>query len=360
MTRLGMATGGGITVSKTRPAGARATIRDVAALAGVSPKSVSRVVNGLPGSSPELTARVEAAIERLAYRPDLTASRLRRNDGRSATIGLVLEDTSNPFSSSLQRAIEDIALKRGVLVLAGSSDEDADRERHLVAAFSSRRVDGLVIVPGGHDHSYLMSERNAGTAIVFLDRQPSFFDADFVVSDNMGGVREGVRQLIMNGHRRIAYLGDLQTIATAALRYQGYRAELESQSIPIDENLIRLDVHGMEDADEATTELLSLSHPPTALFTGQNLITIGAHKARCRMGLQHRIALIGFDDILLADMVEPPITVVAQDPAMMGRAAAEMLFRRLDGDHSPTISEVVPTRLIRRGSGEIPPPTADR
>lgn len=327
----------------------------MAALAGVSAKSVSRVVNDLPGSSPELKARVLAAIERLDYRPDLTASRLRRSDGRSATIGLVLEDVANPFSSALQRAIEDVALRRKVLVLAGSSDEDATRERSLVAAFASRRVDGLVIVPGGHDQSYLMAERKAGTAIVFVDRQPSFFDADSVVTDNGGGVREGIRQLIANGHRRIAYLGDLQTIATAALRYQGYREELERHSIPEAEELEQLDVRGIHAAEKAATRLLSGSRPPTALFCGQNLITIGAYHVLRKLGLQHRVALIGFDDILLADMVEPAITVVAQDPALMGRTAAELLFRRLDGDDSPAVLRVIPTRLIKRGSGEIAP-----
>jgi LacI family transcriptional regulator len=334
---------------------ARATIRDVAALAGVSAKSVSRVVNDLPGSSPALKARVLAAIERLDYRPDLTASGLRRSDGRSATIGLVLEDVANPFSSALQRAIEDVARHRRVLVLTGSSDEDAARERSLVAAFASRRVDGLVIVPGGHDHSYLMGERKAGTAIVFVDREPRFFDADSVVADNVGGVRAGISQLIANGHRRIAYLGDLQTIATAALRYQGYREELESNSIPLTEDLVQLDLRGIHAAEAAATRLLSGALPPTALLCGQNLITIGAYRALRTLGLQRRVALVGFDDFLMADMVEPAITVVAQDPVLMGRTAAELLFRRLDGDDSPTVRRVMPTRLIKRGSGELAP-----
>ena len=342
-------------MTKIRPAGARATIRDVAALAGVSAKSVSRVVNDQPGSSPALRARVLVAIERLDYRQDLTASRLRRSDRKSATIGFVLEDVSNPFSSALQRAVEDVAHLRSVRVLAGSSDEDADRERDLVGAFASRRVDGLMIVPCGHDHSYLLSERKAGTAIVFVDRRPSFFDADSVVADNVGGVRQGIRHLIEHGHRRIAYLGDLQTIETAALRYQGYREELESQALPVDEGLVQLGVRSIDSAEAATTGQLSAAQPPTALFTGQNLITIGAYRALRKMGLQRRVALVGFDDILLADMVEPGITVIAQDPALMGRRAAELLFRRLDGDHSPTVREVIPTRLIPRGSGEIEP-----
>ena len=147
-------------------------MRQVAALAKVSIKTVSRVVNREPGVSPRLAKRVLAATERLSYRHNLTASSLRRSDGRSATIGVVLEDVANPFSSALHRSIEDVAVGRDVLVLAGSSDEDGERERKLVSAFASRRVDGLVIQPSSHDHSYLLRERRAGTPVVFVDRPP--------------------------------------------------------------------------------------------------------------------------------------------------------------------------------------------
>src|ERR1700716_3130651 len=201
-------------------------MRDVAALAGVSIKTVSRVVNAEGTVTPGLAAQVLEAVDRLDYRQNLTASSLRRSDGKSATIGVVLEDVANPFSSTLHRAIENVALRRGVLVFAGSSDEDAARERSLVAEFTSRRVDGLIIVPASHDHSYLLSERRAGTAIVFVDRPPSFLDAGTVLTDNEAGVRRGVRHLISHGHRRIGYLGDMQSIATAAMRHQGYLQEL--------------------------------------------------------------------------------------------------------------------------------------
>ena len=330
-------------------------MRDVAALAKVSIKTVSRVVNGEAGVSPRLMRRVLAASERLSYQHNLTASNLRRSNGRSATIGVVLEDVANPFSSALHRSIEDVAVKRGVLVLAGSSDEDEERERKLVSAFASRRVDGLIIQPSSHDHSYLLAERRAGTAIVFVDRPPAFFDADTVLTDNAAGVRRGVRHLIAHGHRRIGYLGDMHTIATAADRHRGYVDELANQKVELEERLVRLDLRGIEKSEAAATELLKLSQPPTALFTGQNLITIGAFRALRRMDLHRRVALIGFDDILLADLLEPGITVIAQDPAAIGRAAAQVLFRRLDGDRAPSEHQIVLTRLIARGSGEIAP-----
>jgi LacI family transcriptional regulator len=333
----------------------RPTIRDVAALAGVSLKTVSRVINREPAVSTKVRTRVHAAVDRLGYRPNLTASSLRRADGKSATIGVLLEDVGNPFSSTLHRAIADVAAERGVLVLAGSSDEDAARERELVSAFTSRRVDGLIIVPASHDHSYLLSERQAGTAIVFVDRPPSFLDADTVLTDNEAGVRRGVRHLIGHGHKRIGYLGDVSTIATAAMRYQGYLEELAANGLDVDERIIQLGRRGIESAETATIELFSSKRPPTALFTGQNLITIGAFRGLRKLGLHNRVGLVGFDDFLLADLLEPGITVIAQDPAALGRAAAEVLFRRLDGDHSPSAHHVVPTRFIARGSGEVKP-----
>ena len=330
-------------------------MREVAALAKVSIKTVSRVVNGESGVSPSLAKRVLAASERLNYRHNLTASSLRRSDGRSATIGIVLEDVSNPFSAALHRSVEDVAVQRGVLALAGSSDEDGDRERQLVSAFARRRVDGLIIQPSSEDHSYLLSERLAGTAIVFVDRPPAFFDADTVLCDNAAGVRRGVRHLVEQGHRRIGYLGDLYKIATAAERHRGYLEELASQGIELDESLVHLDLKGIEKAEAAAVEMLGRPDAPTAIFAGQNLITIGVFRALRRLGLHRTVALIGFDDILLADLLEPGITVIAQDPAAIGRAAAEMLFRRLDGDRSPSEHRVVPTRMITRGSGEIRP-----
>ena len=330
-------------------------MRDVAALAKVSIKTVSRVVNAEAGVSPSLVRRVMAAAERLDYRHNMTASSLRRSNGRSATIGVVLEDVSNPFSSALHRSIEDVAVQRGVLVLAGSSDEDEEREQQLVSAFASRRVDGLIIQPSSHDHSYLQAERKAGTAMVFVDRPPSFLDADTVLTDNAAGVRRGVRHLVEQGHRRIGYLGDLHTIMTAAERHRGYVEEMAAARIELDESLVRLDLRGIEKAEQATLEMLEGSRPPTALFTGQNLVTIGAFRALRKLKLHNRIALIGFDDILLADLLEPGITVIAQDPTAIGRTAAEVLFRRLDGQRSPSEHHVVRTTMIKRGSGEIHP-----
>jgi LacI family transcriptional regulator, galactose operon repressor len=328
---------------------------DVAALAGVGLKTVSRVVNNEPGVSPELAAKVQRAIEQLSYRRDANASMLRRLGGKTQTIGLVLEDVSNPFSSALHRAIEDAARERGVLVFAGSCDEDPDRERELIGSFRERRVDGLIIVPAGHDHGYLYEDRRTGTALVFVDRPAVHLDADSVVSDNRGGAVAATQHLLGCGHTRIGFLGDLLTISTAKERLAGYSQTLERAGIARDDRLIRTGLRDPDAAAAAVNEMLALPDPPTAVFTGQNLLTIGGVHALRNAGLQRRIALIGFDDVPLADMVDPAISVVAQDPQELGRAAAELLFRRLDGQAAEAVHRVVPVALIARGSGEIAP-----
>jgi LacI family transcriptional regulator len=328
---------------------------DVAALAGVGLKTVSRVVNAEPGVSPELESRVRRAIEQLNYRRDANASMLRRLGRKTQTIGLVLEDVANPFSSALHRAIEDAARARHVLVFAGSCDEDAQRERELISSFRDRRVDGIIVVPASHDHTYLYDEQRAGTALVFVDRPAGHLDADTVASNNTEGAAEAVRHLVAHGHRRIAFLGDILSISTASERLDGYRSALRQAGIGVDDALVRTGLRDPETAQAAVSELLTLDDPPTALFTAQNLITIGGIRALRAPRLEHRIALIGFDDIALADVLEPAISVVAQDPQAMGRAAADLLFRRLDGDTSPSVHQVVPATLIARGSGELPP-----
>lgn len=336
----------------------RATMRDVATQAGVGLATVSRVINGQPGVAPELVERVGAAARALGYRRDITASSLRRADRRTATIALVLEDVANPFSSGLHRAIEDAARTENILVLAGSNDENPERERELVDAFTLRRVDGLVVVPTGDNDGQLISVRSQGTPVVCVDRYVELDGVDTVTVDNREGTRAAVRHLLALGHRRIAFLGDLVSIWTARERFAGYAEAHQADGLQVDQALVRRDIHSAEAAEEAACELLAATEPPTAVFAAQNLLTIGTVRALQRVGLQDRIALIGFDDFPLADMLRPAVSVVAQDPAEIGVMAAHLLLSRIgdgDDDERPARHAVIPTRYIARGSGEIPP-----
>jgi LacI family transcriptional regulator len=311
------------------------------------------VVNQEAGVSASLEQRVREAVELLGYRPNLTAANLRRADRKTQTIGLILEDVSNPFSSAVHRAIEDVAVPHGTLVFAGSAEENAERERELLLAFVSRRVDGLIVIPVGDDQTLMLRERRFGRPIVFIDRVGSVADADTVTADNRGGARAALSHLAAHGHRRIAFIGDASWIWTASERHLGYLEALSAEGIRLDPSLVAVDVRTSETATDVVRELLTRDDPPTALFAAQNLITIGAVRALQQLGRQHEVALVGFDDVVLADLLQPAVTVVAQDPAALGRIAAELLFGRLAGDRSPPRHVVVPTRLIPRGSGEI-------
>lgn len=328
-------------------------MRDVAALAGVGIKTVSRVVNGEPGVSPALTERVATAAAQLNFQPDMTAGNLRRSVRRSRSLGLILASVDNPFCSAIHRAVEDVAEKRGVAVLAASTDEQPERERALVSAFTSRRVDGLIVSPTSGGQSHLVPELRAGTPVVTVDRPPAGIDVDTVLVDNAAGAAGATAHLLGGGHRRIAYLGDLSTIATARYRREGYQRAMAEAGVPVDERQVVDDLHDAEVAYAAVHRLLREDDAPTALFTSQNLVTIGAIRALRSLGLHHDVAVVGFDDFLLADLMEPAVTVVAQDPTAIGRTAAERVFARLDGDDQEAQHLTVPTRLVPRGSGEI-------
>jgi LacI family transcriptional regulator len=328
-------------------------MKDVAALAGVSIKTVSRVVGDVPTVDPELAARVREAADKLGYRHNLTAASLRRRDGRTNTIGLLLENVSNPYSSVVHGAVEDYFRDRGVLVLAGSLDEDPQRERELARTLINRRVDGLIVMPASSDYRYVVAEQQAGTSFVFIDRLPSPLVADAVVADNRAGAVTGVRHLLKTGRRTIAYFGDELSLSTAHERFVGFTDAMMAADLPIDQRLIK---HGLRTPDAArdAAQRMFRADPPEAIFTSQNLVTIGVLEALQELGLRHKVALVAFDDIPLAGLLQPGLTVMAQDPAAIGRRAAERLFERINGDSSPPSVQTIPTRLIARGSGELP------
>jgi LacI family transcriptional regulator len=333
---------------RTRP-----TIRDVSIAARVSVKTVSRVLNDEPYVRPETAAKVRAAATRLGFQRHEAAASLRRSDTSTHVIGLVIEDVSNPFYSSVVRGIEEVTRTRGYLLLVASSDEDAVKEREVLGAFCSRRVDALIVVPAGNDHAFLADELAAGTAVVFVDRPGDVGKADSVVSANADGARRAIEHLVANGHRRIAYIGDVPGIYTADERQRGYLEALASIGVTPEPELVRVGAQTVEAAERETAALLDLPIPPTAVFTGNNRITVGVVR-----GLRHHdrtMAVVGFDDFELADTLDPPVTVVAQDASLLGRTAAELVFSRLDGESGPARHVTLEATLIVRGSGEIAP-----
>lgn len=331
----------------------RPTMLQVAARAGVSLKTVSRVVNREPGVSVDLTQRVDLAVVELGYRHNTAASSLRRIDRKHKSVAVLLEDLGNPFSAALLRAVEDEAHAHGAIVLAASLDGDPQREHSLTELFVNRRADALLIVPAADDQSHLAPEVNAGTHVVFVDRPGRGLDADCVLTTNRPGAHEAVRHLLSAGHHRIAFVANSASHYTVQERYAGYVDALTEAGVEVDPVLVEMDLHDLTTADGCTVAMMHRQPPPTAIFSGQNMVTVGVIRALRRLRLEHDIALVGFDDFMLAEMLDPGITVVAQDPSAMGSTAARVLFSRLAGDDSPPRTHLIPTTLIRRGSGEI-------
>ncbi|MDJ1113268.1 LacI family DNA-binding transcriptional regulator [Microbacterium dauci] len=329
-------------------------MRQVATLAGVGTKTVSRVINNEPNVAAATAERVWHAVRSLDYHVDLQAGSLRRADGRTRTLGLLVGSVDNPFAGAIHRAVEDTAIKREVAVFASSFDDDPERELRAVNAFLRRRVDGLILTSVKRHPDYDASLRAQGIPVVYVDRRPLDATYDSVTSDNREGARKATEHLIRHGHRRIALLTDRLDIQTAADRQQGFFEALGHAGIATTSTPVITELHDSGAAQHALARLLASDQPPTAVFSSQNLLTVGALHALRDAGAQRSVALVGFDDLPLADLVDPGVTVVAQDPQEIGRVAVTRLFARLEGQDLAPAHIIVPTTLIPRGSGEIP------
>lgn len=322
---------------------------DVAKVAGVSLKTVSRVVNEEPGTSPKTKDRVRAAIEALGYRRNNAASELR--SGRSGLVGLVVEDISEPFQSELARSIEEVLGREGFLLLSASTGTDVDRGHRVLTALAERRVDGLIIFPSFDDYSFMEPLLGDFTQVVFVDRPSKGLQGDSVRSDHRGGAFMAATRLIELGHTRIAYLGDPTTLYTGAERFAGYTAALISNELQFEPSLVHLQDPVAGTVGAAFREIMSLPDPPTAVFTGNSLTTI--ELLRDPDFNATKIAHIAFDDLLLADALAVPLTVVSQDVQAIGATAAKMMIERLVGDRSDYQTVVLPTELVLRESDAI-------
>lgn len=325
---------------------ARASLRDVAALAQVSPKTVSRVINAEPNVRPETADRVRQAVAMLGYERNDLARNLRQ--GRTTlALGLVISDVSNQFFSLVARGVEEVARAQGYVGISGSSDEDPERERELVATLTRRRIDALVIVPTASGQAHLSRVRSA-IPVVYVDRPSLDGASDAVLIDNADSAHGATRRLIEGGHRRIGVVTGPLDLFTYRERLAGYRRALAEAGLAVDDSIIWSGAHHQDEAEIATRKLLDHADPPTALFTMNNQMTIGAIKALHARGLGDRVGIIGFDDFELADVVSPRVTTLALDPKEMGRQAAHMALDRLNGASDPARLVVLPTHMIIR------------
>jgi len=328
-----------------------ATIRDVAKKAGVSVATVSHVINGTRKVAPETEARVRRAMEALGYQPNAIAQSLRKRT--TYAIGILVSDITNPFFATLVRGAEDAALEAGYSVIMCNSDEDPQKEDMYIRALWRRRIDGMLIAPTRDGTSPALQELvRRKLPFVFVDRKAKGIEADAVLSDNIGGAYLATKHLIERGHKRIGIVLGIPGATTTEERLLGYRQALEETGLPFTEDLVVWGGYRMEGGRKACAQLLSLSDPPTAIFSTNNLMTVGVLQELSHRSIKipEEVAVVGFDDLEWAEIVYPPLTVVAQRPYEIGYQAFKILLRRLNRSEGMQEVRVSVELKIRRSS----------
>jgi LacI family transcriptional regulator/LacI family repressor for deo operon, udp, cdd, tsx, nupC, and nupG len=331
-----------------------ATLKDVAREADVSVSTVSRALNDSDKVHPDTKAHVEAVAEELGYMPSRVARRLRLEGGKASLLGLVIPDIQNPFFADVTRGVEDVAQEHGYALILSNSDEDADKQRLALETLQTEDVDGVIVPPVGTDDPAIRQLLDSGIAVVCVDRRLPNARVDTILSDNRQGAYEAVSHLIGLGHERIGFIGGIPHISTLTERRAGYEQALRDHGLPVPPCLIREGDVRRERGRIFAEELLALDRPPTALFTGNNLTTLGALAALNEQGVAvpEEMALVGYDDVPWPTALNPPPTVVDQPGYEMGRRAAETLLERLRApDRSPTTVTLQPKLIVRRSCG---------
>ncbi len=324
-------------------------MRDVADRAGVGTMTVSRVLNGTAPVSEETSTRVFRAIEELQYKPNQLARALRGS--KSYTIGLMVPYLYDTFFAECAHAAGMIAKQHNYSIILTTTHESRETELEEARQMLQRHVDGLLIIPSAKDELELTAPEFRNLPIVTLDRPIAGSGFDSVVVENMAGAQSAVRHLIEHGHRQISYIGLARNLYTMKLRLEGYQAAMREHTLKADAHF---DCNTQETMTAVLRQLMTKKAPPTAIFAANGLTTRFALESLAHLGVRvpDHVALIGFDDFQLADILQPALTVVRQPTQELGRTAAEMLFRRLaakEPKQSPH-SVMLPVELILRRS----------
>jgi LacI family transcriptional regulator len=327
----------------------RPTLHDVAKKAGVSIKTVSRVVNGEDNVSTEVRERVDAVVAELHYVPNTLARSLKA--GRNDTIGVVIDAIADPFFAAMTSAVEERALAEGLGVVFGSTGFDAARERAQVERLVMQRVSALIVAPTPGPHDYL--RRYEGQfPIVMVDRTPTIPGYDVVRVDDVRLATKAVEHLTAHGHRRIGFIGSHEDFATTRDRLAGFRQALDRVGVVPDPAWLRPGPTSQTAAQEATRDLLAMASGPTAIFAANPRAAVGVVHA---LHTENRtdVALVSFGDFPLAETLDPGVTVMAHDPVAVGLTAMDRLLARLGGEKLAPADHWVDVELVQRGSGEL-------
>lgn len=334
------------------------SIREVARRAGVSTATVARVLSGRTPVSDELATRVHQSIAELRYVPNGVARSL--SQGRTFLLGLLVSDIANPFSAQVARGLEDTAAAHGYHVLVGSSDFEPNREGELLASFAARTVDAVALEAASGATEAMQRLVDTQMPLVFVDRHPGDgMKAPLIRIDNLSAAHDAVAYLIGLGHQDLAMISGPHTLPTASERLQGFRTACAEAGLRLRKDCVREGFLGVEGGYKATREVLALKPRPTALFSFNNMLAVGALRALREAGVNvpRDVSLITFDDMDLFPFVNPPITAIAQPAYQIGAEAARTLVHMLAGDDFVPREVVLPTEFRQRES--CAPPNRD-
>jgi DNA-binding LacI/PurR family transcriptional regulator len=327
-------------------------MRDVASLAGVSIKTVSNVVHGHPHVAFATRAKVLAAIATLDYKPNRIAQALRTR--RAYTLAAIVPDIHNAFFTAVVRGIEDTAYRAGYMLFLCDSEDDLEREEKYVDILCMDAVSGVVLCTADEERLHRQSEllQAASIPVVALDRALEQDEVDTVLAENVQGSYTAVAHFLATGHQRIGIIAGPDYYAPGRERLQGYCDALCDHGLVLDEALIRRTDFTEEAARQATDELLKLPSPPTALLVCSGRMALRTVQVIRDHGLRmpQDLALIIFDDPEWSQVIDPPITTIAQPAYEMGQTAAELLLKRRQQPDRPPQRVRLPTSFIHRTS----------
>lgn len=326
------------------------TIRDVATAAGVSVSTVSRHLNGRI-SLPEPTAkRIEQTVKNLSYRPNALARRL--THGKSETLGFITSDIAYPLFAAIASASEAEAAANGYSLLMFNSRNIVDNEIAFLARIDDRQVDGVLLMTNHSDEGPLVRKINQSGNVVLIDEDVPGARAPRLFAENARGARLAIEHLIAAGHRRIAVIAGPEGLLSTIERLAGYHETMEAAGIEIDPALVFKVSYDESAGSEAFDALMGMADPPTAVFAFADMLAIGAIKLARQRGIRipDDVSLVSFDDILHAELLDPPLTTVRQSPEDFGRRGINMLLGLIRGEKSETAIQRIAVELVVRKS----------
>lgn len=335
-----------------------ANMKQIAKIAGVSLGTVSHALNGSASVREPLRKRVMDAVATVGYQPSQLARGLRRD--KTNMIGMIIPDITNPFFPAVVRGAEDVAFENGYRLVLCNTDNDHSKEISHLNELRTYLPSGLIVILSNFSDLTTHAEcyRKAGTAVVCVDRLPRDWDGDTVTADNEKGAYEATSYLLRLGHTRVAVITGPRHLSNAQSRLKGFKRALREQNIVIGSEYIQEASFDRQGGYTKTMLLLRMIPRPTALFASNDMIAFGALRAFRESGLRcpEDISLIGFDDLDLAEMTNPPISSVSQPGYQMGTAAARILIDRVGGEDHPARHIVLETALKVRESVGAPAP----